>query len=377
MAALSEEQQMIKDQASAWVREQAPVSTFRAMRDQGIAQGFFSETWQAMIEMGWTGLVVPEPYGGAGLGYQTLGLVLEQLGRNLVAAPLYASSVVGAAALMHSGSEDQKQALLPKIADGSRLVVLALEEGPRHNPSQIKCRAELTSSGVTLSGTKQFVMEGSAATDFVVAAKVDLGAGEQGVGLFLVASDAPGVHRHAVKTMDSRGYARVTFDGVTLDLEAMLVGPDTGQAVLEAVLDVATAALAAEMLGTAAAAFDMTLDYLKTRKQFGQVIGGFQALGHRAAGLYSEMELTRSCVEAALVALDAGSDDAQELVALAKCKASEFLHEMSSQLIQIHGGIGMTDEFDAGFYLKRARVLENALGNAAYHRDRYAKLLNF
>lgn len=377
MAALSEEQQMIKDQASAWVREQAPVSTFRAMRDQGIAQGFFSETWQAMIEMGWTGLVVPEPYGGAGLGYQTLGLVLEQLGRNLVAAPLYASSVVGAAALMHSGSEDQKQALLPKIADGSRLVVLALEEGPRHNPSQIKCRAELTSSGVTLSGTKQFVMEGSAATDFVVAAKVDLGAGEQGVGLFLVASDAPGVHRHAVKTMDSRGYARVTFDGVTLDLEAMLVGPDTGQAVLEAVLDVATAALAAEMLGTAAAAFDMTLDYLKTRKQFGQVIGGFQALGHRAAGLYSEMELTRSCVEAALVALDAGSDDAQELVALAKCKASEFLHEMSSQLIQIHGGIGMTDEFDAGFYLKRARVLENAIGNAAYHRDRYAKLLNF
>jgi alkylation response protein AidB-like acyl-CoA dehydrogenase len=147
--------------------------------------------------------------------------------------------------------------------------------------------------------------------------------------------------------------------------------------VLEAVLSVATAALAAEMLGTAAAAFDMTLDYLKTRKQFGQVIGGFQALGHRAAGLYSEMELTRSCVEAALAALDNDSQDAQELVALAKCKASEFLHEMSSQLIQIHGGIGMTDEFDAGFYLKRARVLENALGNAAYHRDRYAKLLNF
>ena len=377
MAALSEEQQMIKDQASAWVRERAPVSTFRAMRDQGLAQGFFTETWQAMIDMGWTGLVVPEPYGGAGLGYQTLGLVLEQLGRNLVASPLYASSVVGAAALLKSGSEGQKQALLPKIADGSRLVVLALEEGPRHNPNQIECRAERASSGVILSGTKQFVMEGIAATDFVVAANVDQGAGKQGLGLFLVACDAPGVHRHAIKTMDSRGYASVTFDGVVLGAEAMLAGPDTGQAVLEAVLEIATAALAAEMLGTAAAAFDMTLDYLKTRKQFGQVIGGFQALGHRAAGLYSEMELTRSCVEAALSALDEDAQDVKELVALAKCKASEFLHEMSSQLIQIHGGIGMTDEFDAGFYLKRARVLENALGNAAYHRDRYAKLLNF
>lgn len=377
MAALNEEQQMIKDQASAWVREQAPVSTFRAMRDQGVTQGFFAETWNAMIEMGWTGLIVPENYGGAGLGYQTLGLVLEQLGRNLVASPLYASSVVGATALMQSASEAQKQALLPKIADGSRLVVLALEEGARHNPTLMQCRAQLTSDGITLSGTKQFVMEGAAATDFVVAAKVGRGQGNMGVGLFLVASDAPGVQRHAVKTMDSRGYASVTFDTVALDLDAMLVGPETGQAVLQGVLDVATAALAAEMLGTAAAAFDMTLDYLKTRKQFGQVIGGFQALGHRAAGLYSEKELTRSCVEAALAALDEGAEETQELVALAKCKASEFLHEMSSQLIQIHGGIGMTDEFDAGFYLKRARVLENALGNASYHRDRYAKLLNF
>lgn len=377
MAALNEEQQMIKDQASAWVREQAPVSTFRAMRDQGVAQGFFPETWQAMIEMGWTGLVVPETYGGAGLGYQTLGLVLEQLGRNLVASPFYASSVVGAAALMQSAAETQKQALLPKIADGSRLVVLAIEEGPRHNPAQIQCRAQLTSDGITLSGTKQFVMEGVSATDFVVAAKVGRGQGNVGIGLFLVAGDAPGVQRHAVKTMDSRGYAAVVFDEVALSMDDMLVGPEKGQEVLQSVLDVAAAALSAEMLGTAAAAFDMTLDYLKTRKQFGQVIGGFQALGHRAAGLYSEMELTRSCVEAALAALDDQSEETEELVALAKCKASEFLHEMSSQLIQIHGGIGMTDEFDAGFYLKRARVLENAYGNAAYHRDRYAKLLNF
>jgi alkylation response protein AidB-like acyl-CoA dehydrogenase len=146
---------------------------------------------------------------------------------------------------------------------------------------------------------------------------------------------------------------------------------------LEAILDRACIGLAAEMLGTASRAFDMTLDYLKTRRQFGSVIGSFQALGHRAAALYSLMEQSRSCVEAALQAVDAGADNVPEMASLAKCQVGKFLFLMSNELIQIHGGIGMTDDFDAGLYLKRARVLEASFGNRAFHRDRYARLKGF
>ena len=373
MAALSEEQQMIKDQAVAWVKEQAPLTTFRAMRDQGTELGFFPETWSAMTELGWSGMLVPEAYGGAGLGYQTLGLVLEQLGRNLVPSPLFASSVLGASALMQFGSDEQKQRLLPSIADGSRLMVVAMDEGPRFNPASVATRLVGSPDSLILTGEKCFVMEGMAASDFLVVALIENDAGDPSLGLVRVSADAPGIHRKPVKTMDSRGYANVSFDQVAVNGLDVL----TGEGNIEKLFDVAAVTLSAEMLGSAAAAFDMTLEYLKTRKQFGQVIGGFQALGHRAASLYSEMELTRSCVEAALAALDQDREDVTELASLAKGKTSEFLHEMSSQLIQIHGGIGMTDEFDAGFYLKRARVVEAAFGNAAYHRDRFATASGF
>ena len=177
--------------------------------------------------------------------------------------------------------------------------------------------------------------------------------------------------------MDSRGYANVSFDNVSVGPDAVLGEVGQGGALLDAVLDRARAGLAAEMLGTAAQAFDMTLDYLKTREQFGRLIGSFQALGHRAAGLFTKMELARSCMEAALAAIDSGADNAAELCSLSKCRVGDFLHEMSNQLIQIHGGIGMTDEFDAGFYLKRARVLESLYGNQAFHRDRFARLSGF
>ena len=199
----------------------------------------------------------------------------------------------------------------------------------------------------------------------------------EGISLFLVPADAAGISRERLATVDSRGYANVRFDGVEVGADALLGAADQGGALLDQVLDRARAGLGAEMLGTAAQAFDMTLEYLKTREQFGRVIGSFQALGHRAAGLFTQLELARSCAEAALQAIDAGSDDAAQLCSLSKARVGDFLHEMSNQLIQIHGGIGMTDEFDAGFYLKRARVLESLYGNQAFHRDRYARLLGF
>lgn len=376
MAFLNEEQSMIRDQAKSWVTEQAPVSNFRKMRDEGVALNFTPDTWSAMIEMGWTGIIVPEQYGGSDLGYLTFGLVLEETGRQLTASPLFASALVGASALLVAGSDEQKQAVLPKIVDGTAIVTLALEEGPRHAPDKIALKAEKSADGFKLTGDKTYVHEGMAATHFVVPARTG-GAGTEGVTLFLVAADAAGVSRDKVATMDSRGYANVHFDGVEVGADAVLGAVDQGYADLEVILDRASAGLAAEMLGTGSQAFEMTLDYLKTRVQFGQVIGSFQALGHRAAELFGQMELSRSCMEAALQAIDDGDDNITELASLSKVRVGEFLFDMSNQLIQIHGGIGMTDEFDAGLYLKRARTLEPSFGNRAYHRDRYARTLGF
>jgi alkylation response protein AidB-like acyl-CoA dehydrogenase len=378
MAALTEEQSMLKDQASAWTTEQAPVQKFREMRDSGVDEGFTPATWESMVEMGWTGILIPEAHGGSDLGYLTFGVVLEQLGRQLTASPLFASALVGASAVMLGGSDDQKQQLLPKVVDGSEILTLAVDEGPRHAPAATALGAEKVGDGFTLSGSKAFVVEGLAATTFVVAARTSGTPGSmEGISLFLVPGDASGITRERLSTVDSRGYANVSFEGVAVGAEALLGELDHGGPLLEQILDRARAGIGAEMLGTAAQAFDMTLEYLKTREQFGRVIGSFQALGHRAAGLFTQMELARSCAEAALQALDEDAKDTAQLCSLSKARVGDFLHEMSNQLIQIHGGIGMTDEFDAGFYLKRARVLENLYGNQAFHRDRYARLLGF
>ena len=378
MALLSEEQTMIRDQAVAWVRDDSPVTQFRAMRDSGTPLGFFPETWDAMVNLGWPGMLIPEAYGGSGLGYLTFGVVLEQLGKHLTASPLFASALVGASAVIQAGNEAQKTWILPKVADGSAIVSLALEEGARHSPENTALTVKRSDSGYVLSGEKTFVMEGMAASHFVVVGRSAGSIGSlDGLSLFLVEASAEGLTRSRLATMDARGYANLSFDDVAVREDALVGEEGSAASHLGSILDIARAGLAMEMLGTAGYAFEMTLDYLKTRKQFGQVIGSFQALGHRAASLYTEMELARSCVEAALQALDSGSEDRESLVALSKAKAGAFLHDMSNQLIQIHGGIGMTDEFDAGFYLKRARVLEIAYGGVAYHKDRYATLLGF
>ena len=378
MALLSEEQTMIRDQAVAWVRDDSPVTQFRAMRDSDAPLGFFPETWDAMVNLGWPGMLIPEAYGGSGLGYLTFGIVLEQLGRHLTASPLFASALVGASAVIQAGNEAQKTWILPKVADGSAIVSLALEEGARHSPENTALTVKRSDSGYVLSGEKTFVMEGMAASHFVVVGRSAGSIGSlDGLSLFLVEASAEGLARSRLATMDARGYANLSFDDVAVREDALVGEEGSAASHLGLILDIARAGLAMEMLGTAGYAFEMTLDYLKTRKQFGQVIGSFQALGHRAASLYTEMELARSCVEAALQALDSGSEDRESLVALSKAKAGAFLHDMSNQLIQIHGGIGMTDEFDAGFYLKRARVLEIAYGGVAYHKDRYATLLGF
>jgi len=378
MAALNEEQSMIKDQAAAWAADRAPVTQFRALRDSGNEDRFDPAMWNEMVEMGWTGIIVPEAYGGVELGYLTFGVILEELGKHLVASPLVPSALVSVSAILLGGSEDQKSTWLPKIVDGSSIYTLAVDEGPRHSPANIELAATKADDGFTLSGAKTFVLEGMVATDFIVAARTSGNKGdEQGITLFRVAADAAGVTRSALDTMDSRGYAVVTFDNVAVAGGDVIGAVDGGFDVLTETLNRACAGLGAEMLGTSGQAFEITMEYLKTRVQFGNVIGSFQALGHRAAEMFTEQQLTRSCVEGALQGLDAGTNQSSELCSLSKCRAGELLQLVSTEMIQIHGGIGMTDECDVGLYLKRARTVEPTFGNQSYHRDRYATLLGF
>jgi alkylation response protein AidB-like acyl-CoA dehydrogenase len=354
---LSEEQQLLKDSARDFCREQAPVTRLRKQRDAK-KNGRDPELWAEMAAMGWAGVIVPEDFGGAGLGYVGLGVVLEETGRTLVASPLHSSALAGASALLLAGTDAQKAEWLPKIAAGEVIATLAVDEGPHHAPG----RSALKFAGGKLSGKKTYVADGHIADLFIVT-----GAD----ALYLVKADAKGVTRRELITVDSRGAADVTFDGA--EAEKMSGGAE----VIDAVLDRARIGLAAEMLGQASAAFEITSEYLKTRKQFGQVIGGFQALQHRAAKLFTELELTRSCVMAALDALDRGDKRIAEYASLAKARAAETLHLATSEMVQMHGGIGMTDEHDAGLYLKRARVAEALYGGASFHRDRYARLLGF
>jgi alkylation response protein AidB-like acyl-CoA dehydrogenase len=355
---LNDDARMLKETARDFFREQAPVSRLRKLRDEK-KNGRDVELWREMSGLGLAGVIVPEEFGGAGLGYMALGAVLEEAGRTLVASPLHSSALAGASALILAGTEAQKAEWLAKIASGEAIATLAVDEGAHHAPGASKLKA----SGGKISGAKTYVADGHIADVLIVA-------GQEGA-LYLVRGDAKGLSRRELVTADSRGAADLKFDGVAA--EPM----NGGVEVLEQILDRARIGLAAEMLGQASEAFEITGEYLKTRKQFGQVIGGFQALQHRAAKLFTDLELTRSCVLAALDALDRGDKRVAEYASLAKARASETLHLASNEMVQLHGGIGMTDAHDAGFYLKRARVAEALYGGASFHRDRYASLLGF
>ena len=377
MAVLTEEQTMLRDAAKGWASESAPVGALRKLRDGKTGQSFDPAAWKDMGEMGWAGVIVPEAYDGSAFGYLGLGLILEETGRTLAASPLLSTAMIAASALQLGGSDAQKQAWLPRIATGEIVASLAIDEGSHHAPARTALTAAKSGSGYVLNGTKTFVLDGDAADLLIVAARTGGAPGRtDGLTLFLVAGDAPGVTRTHLSLMDSRGAARIAFDGVEVGADTVLGEVDKGWAVLEPVLDRAYVGLAAEMLGSASAAFDITLDYLKTRTQFGQVIGTFQALQHRAAKWFTDIETTRSCVKAALEAMDAGADT-RALASLAKAKASELVHLASNEMVQMHGGIGMTDAHDAGLYMKRARVTEALFGGASFHRDRYARLMGF
>jgi len=381
---LNEEQSMLKDSAAEFCRERAPVAQLRRLRDENSATGFDSDTWQAMVELGWAGIPWAEEFGGLDFGYKGLGVVTMECGRTLAASPLFASIWLAGTAVNLAGSNAQKADLLARLARGELLSALALEEGRRHQPDQIATRAEATPDGYVLSGEKSFVPDGQTADLLLVAARrSNATPHSEGISLFLVPGNSEGVSFTDLKMVDSRKAARVKLDSVKVDVNAVLGGePREGgepQQSLERTLDIARIGLAAEMQGALESCFQSTVTYLKEREQFGVPIGSFQGLKHRAADLFTELELSKSVVLEALTALDEERDPAEiaSLASLAKARTGDVFKRISREAIQMHGGVGMTDEFDVGFFIKRAAVAEQMLGSARYHRNRYAELAGY
>jgi alkylation response protein AidB-like acyl-CoA dehydrogenase len=371
---LTEDQEMLRETAMAFARDELPVTHLRALRDSG-ANGKDPATRQKLAELGFFGVIVPEEPGGEHFGLVGLGQILEAQGRTLAATPLLQTALIGASTIQLGGSPAQQAEWLPKIAGGEVTFALALDESAHFNPLNVATEAERNGQGYTLNGEKRYVPDGHHADVLIVVARTFGEPGDRhGLSLFLVPANAKGVSIQELTTVDSHGAANITFTDVMVGADALIGAADEGADILEPVLDRAAIGQAAEMLGSAQAAFDMTLEYLNSRKQFGQLIGSFQSLQHRAAKMFTEIEMTRSCIAAALDAVDSGRNDVAELASLSKARASELVHLVSNECVQMHGGIGMTDVADPGLYMKRARVQEAMYGSASWHRDRYAKL---
>ena len=372
---LSEEQTMLKDMAKDFFAEQVPVTNLRKLRDEEDENGYDKEVWQQIVELGFAGILIPEEQGGTGFGPMGLGIVMKEAGRTLAATPLFATAVLGAGLVLKAGSEAQKADLLPKIAAGELLMALALEERNHHNPAAVATTATKDGGDYVLNGEKTFVLDGHIADKLIVVARSGGSAGDtQGLSMFLVDANADGVSVQRTIMVDHRNSANVKLENVKVSANALLGGEGGAFADLEPVLDLGRICMAAEMLGGAETVFDTTLDYLKERKQFGKIIGTFQALQHRAAEMFCEIEICQSVLLDALSALDERRNDIPQLASLAKARIGDAARLITNEGVQLHGGIGMTDAVDIGLFIKRARVQAQIFGDSGYHRDRYADI---
>ena len=375
---LNEEQQSLKDIAREFLQKNAPVTHFREIRDTKNELGYDEALWKEMVNLGWSGILIPEEYGGFDFGMVGMGSIFEEMGKTLTPSPLFSTGVLGASLISLGGNNSQKQSFLPKIVDGSLTTALALEEGNRHSPYSINTKAVKDGDNFKISGEKTFVIDGHTAGLLIVAARTDGSIDDSsGISLFLVDPNSKGIEITKTSMVDSRNAASIQFKDAIVSSSEILGEQNNGAGILEEVLDRAQIAISAEMLGNASQAFDITLEYLKERKQFGAVIGTFQALQHRAAEMYSELELTKSSVIAACNAVDENSNDLKRMASLAKFKAGETNYLVTNEAVQMHGGVGVTDEYDVGLYMKRARVTEQIFGNSEYHLDRYATLSDY
>jgi alkylation response protein AidB-like acyl-CoA dehydrogenase len=375
---LTEEQSMLRDSARGLIGDKAPVSHLRQLRDSKDATGFSRELWRSFAEIGFSGLLVPEKFGGSGLGCVEAGVVMEEIGRTLMPSPFLSTAVLAASVLSRGGSAAQQSEHLPKIADGSLLAALAIDEGAKHRPLQTRMKAVRSGNGFKLNGAKAFVVDGHAAGLLIVAARSAGNTGERdGLTLFLVDPKAKGIATERTEMVDSHNAARIMFDNVEVNADGVLGEVDQGGALLEGILNIGRGAVASEMVGVSEEVFGRTVSYLKERKQFGKAIGEFQALQHRAAQLYIDIEITRAAVLKALQALDADVDNASAAVAVAKARAGTTATLAVQEGVQMHGGMGMTDQFDIGFFMKRARVCQELFGDSNFHADQLARLRSY
>ncbi len=367
---LSEEQQLLKDSAKAFLSESAPISALRAMRDAG--DDHMPELWSKMSEMGWPGIVIPDAYSGLEFGYVGAGVVLEEMGRTLALSPFLSSAVVAASLINQLGSEQQKEKYLPSIATGELTAVLAADESGFFDLEDIATSATANDGGYTLSGSKRGVIDGHNADLLLIVTN-----GDEGMSVFAVEKDAAGVSCETRLIVDSQRAADISLDSVVVSSDALMGTLGGASDALEFTIDVAAACSAAEMLGISIEAFERTVGYLKEREQFGSKIGTFQGLQHRAAQLFAEIEVSKSAVLAALQALDENSEKRSVLASMAKAKCAKVVRNATEEGVQMHGGIGMTDEFDIGFFMKRAAVCRQAYGDYHYHADRFASLRGY
>ncbi len=374
----TEDQAMLADTARGFLADEGNIAKqLRHFRDINCKDGFGHALWKQFAEMGLTGMLVGEADGGLGMGHVEAGIVLEEIGRNLTPSPFLTSSVMAATAL-GGASADLKGRYLPGLIAGDSVFAVAIDESPKHRPERIATRATRSGNGFKLSGSKAFVIQGGSADMLVVAARTSGDDSDNdGITLFAVPRDAAGMSLDVVRLVDSAQAAHLKFDNVQLDADAVIGEVDGGRELLNRVLNAGRIGAAAESVGVAMGSFEMTTTYLKQRKQFGQLIGEFQALQHRAAHLYSELEIARAAVIKAQQLLDGGSEKAELMVSVAKAKAGKVAGLAVKEGVQMHGGIGMTDEYDIGLYMKRDRALAEFMGDAFYHTQRVAELSGY
>ncbi|HZF42536.1 MAG TPA: acyl-CoA dehydrogenase family protein [Sphingomonadaceae bacterium] len=362
---LTEDQILLRDTARDFMAREAPVAHFRKYRDMNCKDGFAHGLWKQFAELGFTGILVSEADGGLGMGHVEAGIVCEEVGRNLTPSPFLISAVAVATAL-RTAPDEVRARWLPGIVAGEAVAAFATDEGPKHRSFEIAMTAEPSGNGYKLTGEKRFVVQAASADLIVVSARTP-----EGIALFAVERGADGLTVDPARLVDGSMGAHLRFDGVQVD------APIGDEGALRRVLRAGRVGAASELVGVGTAAAEQTVAYLKERKQFGRVIGEYQALQHRQADLYAELEIARAATLKAQQLLDEDAEDAALMTHVAKAKAGRASTQAVQEGVQMFGGVGMTDEYDIGLYMKRDRALNELWGDPNYHTDRLARLKGY
>ena len=370
---INEEQKMLKESTKEFLDSKSPLSSMRNLRDNNF-QTYNKDLWVEMVEMGWTSLTIPEKYNGLNFGYVGLGQVLEEMGRKLTVSPIISTVLMSSTLINLSKNEILKNKLFQEIMNGSKLLTLAHEEGKHHNSNSLDTLISIEEDFFVLNGKKNFVIDGSISDYLIVSAKDE---SDSNTLIVLVDANANGIKFNHKVHMDSRTYSDITFNNVKIEKDNFLSSNGDGFSILDKTFDIARIGLASEMLGSVQEAFEITMAYLKEREQFGVKIGSFQVLQHRSALMFGEIELCKSIVLKALQSIDSNDSNLSKNASLAKAKLGLVFKLVSNEAVQMHGGIGVTDDADIGFFLKRARVIQRILGDSNYHLDRLAKINNY